>query len=299
MKRDARFCGGVWVGAASFLVALFFSSASLSADVRVADPLAQAKASLEASRSLSDYTAVLVKQERFGRKLASEEQVLFKYANPDRVYMRWVGKVNKGQEALYVKGQNEDRLKAHKGGFLGLVTVNVDPLGKMAREGQQHPIFHAGIGATTELVIRDLKKGLGNGEVTVSGGEKVTLDGREVMKVEALFPETLAGVTHSVKKGETLWDIAASYDQDMFVIQHVNDGVGSPGDIKAGQDILVPSYYCRRSTTYFDVVTNLLIKIEIYDWDDNLYESYHYRDLKLNVGLNDSDFDPDNKNYKF
>lgn len=299
MKRDARIAGGGRVGVASFLVAGFFFSASLSADVRGEDPLAQAKASLEVSRSLSDYTAVLVKQERFGRKLAPEEKVLFKYANPDRVYMRWIGKVNKGQEALYVKGQNEDRLKAHKGGFLGLVTVNLDPLGKMAMEGQHHPVFHAGIGATTELVIRDLKKGLENGEVAVSNGGQVILDGRAVMKVETMFPEKVDGVTHSVKKGETLWDIAAFYNQDMFVIQHANDGVGAPDDIKAGQGILVPRYYCRRSTTYFDAVTGLLVKIEIYDWDDNLYESYHYRDLKLNVGLSDNDFDPANKSYKF
>lgn len=298
MKRDAR-TGAGWVGAASFLAALFFCVAGLSADVKVEDPLENAKRSLEVSRSLSDYTAVLVKQERFGRKLAPEEQILFKYANPDRVYMCWIGRVNKGQEALYVKGQNEDRLKAHKGGFMGLVTVNVDPLGKMAMEGQHHPIFHAGIGATTELVLRDLEKGLKSGEVQVFDRGTMILDGREVVTVEAFFPETMNGITHTVKKDETLWDIAALYNQDMYVILHANDGVKAPNGIKGGQNLLVPTYYCRRSVSYFDVETGLLVKIENYDWDGKLYEVYQYKDLKLNVGLSDEDFNPENKNYKF
>jgi len=298
MKRDTG-VGAGWGGAAVFLAALFFFTGGLCADVRVEDPLARATRSLETSRSLSDYTAVLVKQERFGGTLAREEQILFKYAEPGRVYMRWIGKVNKGQEALYVKGENEDRLKAHKGGFLGLVTVNVDPTGKMAMEGQHHPIFHAGIGFTTEVVLRDLEKGLKKGDVRVVERSRQTLDGREVVVMEAFFPETVTGVTHTVKKGETLWDVAEAHHQDMYVILSVNKGVDTPKDVKEGQALVVPDYYCRRSVSYYDADTELLVKIENYDWDDNLYEVYHYTDLQFNVGLSSDDFDPDNKGYKF
>ncbi|WP_300672111.1 DUF1571 domain-containing protein [Desulfoluna sp.] len=298
MKRDSGIGSG-WVGAASFLAALFFFTAGLYAEVTLEDPMARARRSLEMSRSLSDYMAVLVKQEQFEGKLAPEERILIKYANPDKVYMRWIGKINKGQEALYVKGQNEDRLKAHKGGFLGLVTVNVDPTGKMAMEGQHHPIFHAGIEFTTEVVLHDLEKGLKNEEVQVFDRGTMILDGREVMTVEAVFPEKISGVVHAVKKGETLWDIAALYHQDMYVILSANEGVKKPNDIKAGQSLLIPEYYCRRSMSYFDVATELLLKIENYDWDNHLYEVYHYRDLKFNVGLSGEDFNPENKKYKF
>ncbi|VVS91193.1 DUF1571 domain-containing protein [Desulfoluna spongiiphila] len=298
MKRDTGIGAG-WGGAAVFLASLFFFTGGLCADVRVEDPLERAKRSLETSRSLSDYTAVLVKRERFEGTLAPEEQILFKYAEPGRVYMRWIGKVNKGQEALYVKGENEDRLKAHKGGFLGLVTVNVDPTGKMAMEGQHHPIFHAGIGFTTEVVLRDLEKGLKQGDVRVFDRGRQTLDGRDVVVMEAFFPETVKGVTHTVREGETLWDIAAEHHQDMYVILSVNKGVDTPKDVKAGQSLVIPDYYCRRSVSYYDADTELLVKIENYDWNDNLYEVYHYRDLQLNVGLSSDDFDPDNKGYKF
>ncbi|VFQ46982.1 DUF1571 domain-containing protein [Desulfoluna butyratoxydans] len=288
-----------WGGTAVFVAAFFFFGSGVCAEVMVADPLARVKRSLETSRSLSDYTAVLVKRERFEGSLAPEEEILFKYAQPGRVYMRWIGKVNKGQEALYVKGENEDRLKAHKGGFLGLVTVNVDPTGKMAMEGQHHPIFHAGIVFTTEVVLRDLEKGLSRNEVRVMDRGRQILDGREVVVVEAFFPEEVKGAVHTVKKGETLWDVAAQYDQDMFVILSVNKGVDTPQDVREGQALRIPDYYCRRSVSYYDAASELLVKIENYDWNNTLYEAYHYRDLQLNVGLSSYDFDPDNKGYSF
>lgn len=291
--------GAGWVGVAGCLLGFIIGSVQAAAGEPMDNPLDRATRSLEASRSLTDYTAVLVKRERFGKKLAQEEEILFKFAKPFRVYMRWVGKVNRGQEALYVQGENKDRLKAHKGGFLGLVSVNVNPIGSMAMDGQHHPVFHAGIEATTVLVIRDLKRGLARKEVRVMDRGEVNLDGRAVVKVEAFFPETLAGETHHAKDNDTLWDVAERYDQDMYVILSANKGVDGPADIRGGQSLLVPHYYCQRSVSYFDVGTNLLVKIENYDWNGDLYESYYYKDLKLNVGLTDEDFDPKNKGYKF
>ncbi|MCG8471295.1 MAG: DUF1571 domain-containing protein [Desulfobacterales bacterium] len=278
---------------------LVLFSTEATATLGAEEPLAKARRSLRMSESLKDYTAVLVKQERFGKRLSKQEEILFKYGSPDKVYMRWIGKVNKGQEALFVAGENKNRLKAHKGGFLGMVTVNVDPRGSMAMEGQHHPILDAGIGPTTQLVLRDLEKGLKNQEVEIHDRGVVKLDGRATLKVEAFFPSKVRGVTHVVQKGETLWDLAAQYNQDMFVIMTVNKGVDDPEDIGAGDKILIPDYYCRRSVSYFDVETGLLIKIENFNWQDELYETYYYRDLKVNVGLGPADFDPNNDEYRF
>ena len=43
----------------------------------------------------------------------------------------------------------------------------------------------------------------------------------------------------------------------------------------------------------------ILIKCEVYDWDDRLVESYGYKHLELNANLTDADFDPDNSEYRF
>lgn len=50
---------------------------------------------------------------------------------------------------------------------------------------------------------------------------------------------------------------------------------------------------------YLDNLLNLPVKIEMYDWSDRLIESYTFSDLKINVGLNDMDFDAENKSYSF
>ena len=57
-------------------------------------------------------------------------------------------------------------------------------------------------------------------------------------------------------------------------------------------------YYCYHMTHYIDFLRSLEIKAEIYNWDDELQESYIYTQIKLNPGLTDRDFDPANPDYK-
>lgn len=57
-------------------------------------------------------------------------------------------------------------------------------------------------------------------------------------------------------------------------------------------------YYCYRVFQYMDYLNGLEPKVEIYNWDDKLQESFTYTKLKLNVGLTDQDFDPKNPEYR-
>ena len=43
----------------------------------------------------------------------------------------------------------------------------------------------------------------------------------------------------------------------------------------------------------------LPIYAEIFDWDGQLVERYGYRNLRLNPGLTDEDFNPKNPDYGF
>jgi LysM repeat protein len=166
-------------------------------------------------------------------------------------------------------------------------------------DGQHHRIVDAGIGPTSKLVHRGMIKGIERKEAKFVNHGTVKDDGRELIKIEAIYPEKCEGTTHTVTKGETLWDIAKKYDQDMYVILHNNKEVKSPTGIKEGQQILVPYHYCHRAVTYTDIKTKLLSKLEIYDWNNKLYEFYEFKDVKLNPGLSDKDFDPKNPQYKF
>jgi outer membrane lipoprotein-sorting protein len=58
-------------------------------------------------------------------------------------------------------------------------------------------------------------------------------------------------------------------------------------------------YYCYRCIVNLDVETQMPIKTQIFDWEDQLIECYGYENLSLNPGLSDKDFDPKNPEYHF
>ena len=109
------------------------------------------------------------------------------------------------------------------------------------------------------------------------------------------------GTTPTIEKGQTLWDVARATGQDMYVILHANRARGwwraehpEPGDA-----VIVPDFYAGRLTLWIDDASRLPIQADLYDHDGNLYEHYEHRDLKVNVGLGDADFDPKNPAYHF
>lgn len=57
-------------------------------------------------------------------------------------------------------------------------------------------------------------------------------------------------------------------------------------------------YYCHRMMHYTDYVRAFEIKSEVYSFDDELDEWFHYRDIDTAPDLTDADFDPKNKSYR-
>jgi len=48
-----------------------------------------------------------------------------------------------------------------------------------------------------------------------------------------------------------------------------------------------------------DLERKVPIKIQLYDWENNLIENYGYEDLRFNADLTDADFSPKNPEYRF
>jgi negative regulator of sigma E activity len=48
-----------------------------------------------------------------------------------------------------------------------------------------------------------------------------------------------------------------------------------------------------------DVESKILVRIRVYDRDDQLVENYGYENLNLGALLTDADFDPENPEYHF
>jgi hypothetical protein len=59
------------------------------------------------------------------------------------------------------------------------------------------------------------------------------------------------------------------------------------------------TYYCHRAVIDMDMERKIPIRVQIFDWDNNMVENYGYENVVINPGLTDKDFDPRNKAYRF
>lgn len=200
---------------------------------------------------VESYVAVFHKQERINGNLTKEETVLFKFKKPFKAYMKWIKEPYYGRESLYVEGCNNNLIKVHECGFLGL-ELNLDPRGSLVMKGSRHPITDSGIENVVNLIGRELRKGIRKGEISIGKQGVETIYGRNTRQIEIVFPESQAR-----------------------------------------------GYYCYRAVINIDAESELPIRVQIFDWDDRLVESYGYEAVALNAGLNDADFDPRNPAYGF
>lgn len=219
-----------------------------------------------------DFTATIVKRERVKGTLGQFEYMAAKIRNhkeqdgvltqPLSVYLNFLKPDNiKGREVIWVEGQNNGKMRAHEGGLLGrtLPSVWLDPHGALAMRGQLHPIDEIGI---ENLVVKLIEKGERDrqyGECQVE-----FIKGTSINKV----PCTLLKVGHPIQR-----------DHFEFYEAHI----------------------------FIDDKTKVPLRYAAYHWPTNpndpktmqVIEEYTYLDMKLNVGLTDADFDPENPNYGF
>ena len=243
-------------------------------------------------------TATFVKQEAFRNRLGKPETIEMKYRAPHDIYMRWIKGPNKGQETVYREGKNDGKLTGHRGGMLGMVSMDLLPTGSMAMEGNHHPITDAGIVQLCKMLHHGIATGQTNGDLSVVDLGSGTFDGSPVRIVENRFPETMKYRDYTVKKDETLWEIAAAHKMDMFVIQTVN-GLKKPTSAKVGKTLKIPLYYCKTIRLFLDESIGVPVRTEIIDWNDKPFEIYEYRNVKLNLPIDDLDFSTENPAYRF
>lgn len=246
---------GLCRAAGIIFVSLAFSSVLLSPNLAHAQDGTDLEKQLQQTEAalakVDNYTAVFHRVERVDGKLIPKEVTFLKFKRPFKIYMRWITP-NQGQESLYVRGANHNKIKAHGAGFASLIALNLDPNGSLAMKNSRHPITEAGLENLVKKIGSNLRRGLRAGELTsIDHGEHIVYR-RKTRELEGILPRDPA-------KG----------------------------------------YYCYRCIVDLDVETKMPIKTRIFDWNNQLVESYGYENLKLNPGLTDSDFDPKNPEYHF
>jgi hypothetical protein len=107
---------------------------------------------MERSASLNSYTAVLELEEEIGGKLRDPEVVDLRFrSDPFSVYMTWR---NSTQEALFVAGQNDDRLLIRPTKGLGAIkrVWNLEPESRVAMKSSRYSIRDSGLYKLAERV---------------------------------------------------------------------------------------------------------------------------------------------------
>jgi uncharacterized protein DUF1571 len=113
------------------------------------EPLRLLAEARKAFQDVRDYTCVLIKKERLRGVMQPDNVVSMKVRNrPFSIYLRWQQPKDLGnQEACYVAGKNDGKMRVHSTGIPGLVGwVSLDPTDERAKKNSNHTITEAGIG---------------------------------------------------------------------------------------------------------------------------------------------------------
>ncbi len=210
---------------------------------------------------LQDYSATLVKRERIGGKLGDNQYMFVKIRQkPFSVYIYFLSPPDlRGQEVIYLQGQNNGNLLAHTVGLKDKLvgTVQLKPDGVIAMRGNRYPLTEIGILNLIRRLVEVGEQDVKYGECNVKFYRGAKINNRVCTCIE---------VVHPVPRRNFLFHLARIF---------VDDELNLP--------IRYESYDWPKEP----------------GGPPELIEEYTYLNLKLNNGFTDADFDVRNPNYRF
>ncbi len=138
---------------------------------------------------VKDYTCLFYKKELVKDKYIEQKNIILKHRKPASFYLKWTEGDEKGTEVIYVQGTNDNKLKAHTGGLLKWVTVNLDPGGSTAMKNNRHTVLDAHIGKIIDICEKNYKLAKQLGVGTFEPCEEKRIGGRLAACIKATFPE--------------------------------------------------------------------------------------------------------------
>jgi len=150
-----------------------------------------ARAGLARIEQVPGYSAVLVKRELIGEELSDTEYMFVKKRQqPFSVYMYLLGSEElKGQEVIYVEGENDGNMWAHSTGLESMFgTVSIAPNSWIAMRGQRYPTTEIGILTLTRRLIELAGKDAQYGECKVNVYRGAKINNRLCTCIEVIHP---------------------------------------------------------------------------------------------------------------
>lgn len=222
---------------------------------------------------ISDYVATIIKRERTPNGKLPERQVMFckirhrrtdadgNILVPFSIYLKFLEpQPIAGREVVWVENQNDGKLIAHEPGLKNIIRFKLDPEGFIAMMGQRYSLSNLGI---ENLIVKLIERG--EQEREHGDIENCQVQFTDHVKLDGR-PCTLIEIRHP------------------------------------HQTELVTCYVAR---IFFDNERKIPLRYAAFLWPDSpaeelpVDEEYTYRDVRVNLGLTDADFDPDNPEYDF
>ncbi len=212
-------------------------------------------------KNVTDYTAVIIKQERINGTLLDPEYMSAKVRQkPFSVYLKFLKPDSmKGREVIYVAGANNGKFVVREGSGLkrAIGAVWLDPTSALAMIDNRYPITNLGLEFLTKRLIEIAEQDRKYGEVEVHFYKNAKVNNRVCTMIEVVHPTPRRNFMFYKAQVFVDDELQAPIRYQAFLWPK------KPGD------------------------------------DPPLDESYTYLNLKLNVGLTDADFDYKNPNYGF
>jgi hypothetical protein len=220
-----------------------------------------AQQGLPAVQAFQDYSATMVKRERVGGKLGEHEYMFAKIRHrPFSVYLYFLGPENlKGQEVVYVQGQNNGNMWAHTIGVKDRLvgTVSLKPDGFIAMQGNRYPLTEIGLVNLVRRLVEVAEQDVQYGECEVKFFQGAKINGRTCTCIQ---------VIHPFPRSNFRFHLARIFVDDEYNVPIRYESYDWPKE-PGGKPELI--------------------------------EEYTYLNLKLNNGFTDADFDIHNPNYRF
>jgi hypothetical protein len=210
---------------------------------------------------ISDYSATLAKRERISGKLADYEYMFVKIRHkPFSVYINFLSPAAvKGQEVLYVDGQNNGKMWAHGTGVNAMFgTVPLVPNGLIAMKNQHYPLTELGILNLTKRLVEVAEQDAKFGECEVKFLKGAKINNR---------PCTCIQVVHPVPRRNFLFHMARIFVDDEYNVPVRYEAYDWPKEA-GGAPELIEEY------TYLNVKLNVGFTEADFDTRN---PNYHFR----------------------
>lgn len=166
----------------------------------------------------------------------------------------------------------------------------------MVRSGSHHNLFASNPNYTAEI-IRDTYQKVGKDFPAIFKKEgEVVFDGKSCYKIVVDYtPYKL--YNYKVKAGEDVFSIAKKLYLNEFKIKELNKLEDYTG-LKAGQVLVLPNAYARKTILFIDKKSGLPLVQIIYD-ELGFFERYEYHDVQVNLTFKKDEFSKNFPAYHF